>query len=51
MITTNLKKKTKGWKLKMCGIVGITGKDNAVEILINGLENLNIAVMIRQASM
>ena len=40
MITTNLKKKTKGWKLKMCGIVGITGKDNAVEILINGLEKL-----------
>lgn len=24
----------------MCGIVGITGKDNAVEILINGLEKL-----------
>ena len=40
MITTDLKKKTKGWKLKMCGIVGITGKDNAVEILINGLEKL-----------
>lgn len=40
MIITNLKKKTKGWKLKMCGIVGITGKDNAVEILINGLEKL-----------
>ena len=40
MITTNLKKKTKGWKLKMCGIVGITGKDNAVEIMINGLEKL-----------
>ena len=24
----------------MCGIVGITGKSNAVEILINGLEKL-----------
>ena len=31
--------KTEGW-FYMCGIVGVTGNPNAVEILLNGLEQL-----------
>jgi hypothetical protein len=30
----------------MCGIVGVVGNKNARDILMQGLENLNIAAMI-----
>lgn len=32
----------------MCGIVGVVGNANATDILIQGLEKLEIAVMIQR---
>lgn len=34
----------------MCGVVGYIGENDAVEVLLEGLKNLNIEVMIQRES-